>query len=261
MDTKRETKDNNNNYNNTKCPFAFLKTVKDLNSSEIKCPFHKHVPVEKILGTDKQKIKQNIGLPLRGRTHVTSDGQAALLQDIGGGDTIREICTRFYAHAFRDQVISQFFFLNDGEEAHGKRLADWIIEKMGGEGRPWTDSGRYGQRQPSHHKAWYSDKRHSRAKGDHFKLDDVRIWMRLFFWSVRERGLAIHEPFWNWLVQFIAHFARVYDSQAPAYALESSEWSAKDENINIYLANDKRMADVINKNLYGGIRPYPPYVM
>lgn len=37
-------------------------------------------------------------------------------------------------------------FMDDGAEAHGKRLADWIIEKMGGEGYPWTDSGRLGQR-------------------------------------------------------------------------------------------------------------------
>jgi hypothetical protein len=37
-------------------------------------------------------------------------------------------------------------FMDDGAEAHGKRLGDWIIEKMGGEGHPWTDSGRLGQR-------------------------------------------------------------------------------------------------------------------
>lgn len=42
-------------------------------------------------------------------------------------------------------------FEKDGAEMHGKRLADWIIEKMagdiqGGEGKPWTESGREGMR-------------------------------------------------------------------------------------------------------------------
>lgn len=59
----------------------------------------------------------------------------------------------------QDQLIHQFLFLDDGPEAHGKRLADWIIEKMGGEGTPWTDSGRYGMRQPTHFAAWNNKRR------------------------------------------------------------------------------------------------------
>ena len=35
-------------------------------------------------------------------------------------------------------------FETDGAENHAKRLADWIIEKIGGEGKPWTESGREG---------------------------------------------------------------------------------------------------------------------
>jgi hypothetical protein len=58
-----------------------------------------------------------------------------------------------------DATLKQFLFLDDGPAAHAKRLADWIIEKMGGEGQPWTDSGRRGMRQPSHHAAWNSSRR------------------------------------------------------------------------------------------------------
>ena len=66
------------------------------------------------------------------------------MADIGGGDKIREACTRFYAHVFEDFQLDKFMFMDDGAEMHGKRLADWIIEKMGGEGTPWSDSGREG---------------------------------------------------------------------------------------------------------------------
>ena len=76
--------------------------------------------------------------------------------------------------------------MDDGAEAHAKRLADWVIEKMGGEGKPWTESGRYGMRQPSHHQAWNSSKRHPSVRGRHFDLVDTRIWMRLHFWAGRE---------------------------------------------------------------------------
>ena len=54
------------------------------------------------------------------------------------------MCTRFYAHVFDDYQLDKFMFMDDGAEMHGKKLADWIIEKMGGEGTPWTDSGRLG---------------------------------------------------------------------------------------------------------------------
>ena len=29
-------------------------------------------------------------------------------------------------------------FVNDVEDPHAKRLANWIVEKMGGDGRPWS---------------------------------------------------------------------------------------------------------------------------
>ena len=72
---------------------------------------------------------------MSGNTHKVSEGQGQLLKDIGGGDRIREFCTRFYARVFEDKELDKFMFESDGAEMHGKRLADWIIEKMGGEGK------------------------------------------------------------------------------------------------------------------------------
>ena len=156
------------------------------------------------------------------------------MKDIGGGDRIREFCTRFYAHAFNDNELDKFMFYNDGAENHGKRLADWIIEKMGGEGTPWSDSGRYGQRQPTHFKAWNNPKRPKKEIGDHFKLHDVVRWMCIHFWAVREVGLDQHKPFFEWYVGFIGHFSRVYDQAAPAYAKNAADWSLNEEAIKEY---------------------------
>eukprot|EP00955_Chlamydomonas_euryale_P003819 39813-Chlamydomonas_euryale.AAC.7 len=72
----------------------------------------------------------------------TNEGSARLLASIGGGDTVRSVCTAFYEHAFRDVQLSPFMFEDDGAAAHGKRLGDWIVQKMGGEGEPWAESGR-----------------------------------------------------------------------------------------------------------------------
>ena len=55
--------------------------------------------------------------------------------------------TRFYAHVFEDKELCKFIFEGDGAAAHGKRIGDWIVEKMGGEGDVWTDAGRGDMRQ------------------------------------------------------------------------------------------------------------------
>lgn len=120
---------------------------------------------------------------------------------------------------------------DDGAEMHGKRLADWIIEKMGGEGTPWADSGRTGMRQPTHYAAWNSPARDPSVRGEHFKLDDCIIWMRIYFWGLREVGLDKYPAFWKWYVGFIAHFVSVYEPQAPAYAEEAADWSLDTLNI------------------------------
>jgi hypothetical protein len=34
-----------------------------------------------------------------------------------------------------DFTLSKFLFKDDGAASHGQRLGDWIIEKIGGEGK------------------------------------------------------------------------------------------------------------------------------
>jgi hypothetical protein len=220
------------------CPFANLKrSTAEAPVSE--CPFHKHkIP-------PRFYISNDVPLAISDGAHQVSDGTARLLKDIGGGDRIREFCTRFYARAFEDETLAVFFFADDGATAHAKRLADWIIQKMGGEGEPWTDSGRWGMRQPSHHAAWNNVKRDPSVRGRHFKLGEVRVWMRLHFWAARECKLHEHVPFWNWYIEFIEHFASVYDSKAPRYAEMDAEWSSSEENIRKYLSSQpRRMNDI-----------------
>ncbi len=195
------------------CPFVNLESSK----KPAQCPFHNHSVPEKY-----NLSNRDTPLVVKSGSHQVSRGTADLLNDIGGGDRIREFCTRFYARAFLDQTLEQFF------------LADWIIQKMGGEGKPWTDSGRLGMRQPSHSAAWHNVKRHPSVRGRHFKLGESRVWMRLHFWAVRESGLDQHTSFWNWYIQFIEHFIAVYESKAPRYAAADAEWSANPANLSRY---------------------------
>ena len=235
-----------NSHKRGSCPFADLSiSVNPESPAPTGCPFHAHKASSAIQST----ITKPVPLAVHFGTHTISQGSIDLLRDIGGGDRIREVCTRFYARMHEDSHLKQFIFLDDGPVHHGQRLADWIIEKMGGEGTPWTDSGRSGMRQPSHRAAWDSARRHPSVRGERFKLDDTRVWMRLHFWAAREAGLDKHAPFFKWYVSFIKHFIAVYERRAPAYAQESADWSANDENIKVYL-RDNTMHDVIGVGRY-----------
>ncbi|KAF0711683.1 hypothetical protein As57867_005128, partial [Aphanomyces stellatus] len=181
---------NESHTTRAECPFANLAQPM-VETSPSQCPFHAHNAVA------PASITHPVDLVVRHSTFITTDKSATLLRDIGGGDRIRECCTRFYARAFLDVQLKPFFFEDDGATAHGQRLADWIIEKMGGEGTPWSDSGRFGMRQPSHFKAWNCEKRDPAVRGDHFNLTDTRTWMRVHFWAARECGLDQHEAFWG----------------------------------------------------------------
>lgn len=53
---------------------------------------------------------------------------------VGGPAAIHALCRGFYRKAFRDATLAQFIAEAD-EEMHGGRLANWIVEKMGGHGK------------------------------------------------------------------------------------------------------------------------------
>lgn len=226
----------NHQMSSSECPLANL-AVAATSVTASSCPFHHHKPM-------RAELQESIPLAVHAGTHQVSPATAALLADIGGGDKIRELCTRFYARAFDDATLKPFFFEKDGATAHGKRLADWIIEKMGGEGAPWTDSGRLGMRQPSHFKAWNNVKRPLADRGNHFNLVDSRTWMRIHFWAAREVGLHEHKVFWDWYQMFIKHFIRVYERLAMDYVAEDANWSASTKNTYAYINNGNKMIDL-----------------
>lgn len=231
----------------TKCPFADLDITPSTERARSWCPFHAHKT------RPEPHVHHAPPLSLHTRSFKATGRTAQLLDDIGGGEMIREATTRFYARAFEDFTLAQFMTVyDDGAVAHGKRFADWTIEKMGGEGSPWTDSGRHGMRQPTHYKAWNSTARDPKVRGEHFKLDDCRVWMRIHFWAFREVGLAEHKAFWNWYVSFIGHFIAIYERRAPPYAKEAAEWSADSKNLEAYVAQGNKMVDVIGVKRYYG---------
>jgi len=199
-------------------------------------------------GESRIVVKTTTRVPLtfddRGE-HVASEGSAQLLREIGGGDVLRRLSTRFYEKFFVDTVMQKFRFESDGADAHGKRLGDWMVDEMGGEGTPWLDSGREGQREWSHAKSWYSDKRPKEKQGRRFKLDDCRIWMRLMFWSARQEKLNTHPVFWQWFQDFIAYYIDIYEETAPPFTAQAAGWSTKEENIKKYVSDGYTMKDVI----------------
>ena len=127
------------------CPFADVsRTRQEIIDSAAECPFHKivHESLE-----NNEVSSEHVPLKVNFFRYQRTGATARLLKDIGGGDRVREMTTRFYAHVFEDAELSKFIFEGDGAAAHGKRLGDWIVEQMGGEGDVWTDSGRGAMRQ------------------------------------------------------------------------------------------------------------------
>lgn len=183
-----------------------------------------------------------------------------LLESIGGASALHRMCTAFYTLAFEDQVLKRFMFDDDGAVAHGKRLSDWIAEKMGEPGMRWTRTRPPDSRQRSHYRAWNSDKREAHKRGQHFKLDDCRVWMRLMFLAGRKEGLAAHLQFWDWYVRFIGHFVRVYERSAPAFAAESAAWGADEEAVDAYVAAGRLMKDVVGVPLGDAMAALPGHV-
>lgn len=147
-------------------------------------------------------------------TYQKSVETAQLLREIGGSNAIRRMTNIFYQKCFEDTHLDQFIVSH--ADPHFSRLADWIVEKMGGEGDVWTQERVQRSKCPvmrtlsngsvhtahdrtsAHVAAWWSPKRSARDAGKHFAVHDCRVWMRLMFWSAREAGLFDCSPFADW---------------------------------------------------------------
>lgn len=178
-----------------------------------------------------------------GNTHQVSDASENLLKFIGGTTRLNRSISRFYAYAFANPHLARFF--RDTSDPHAKRLATWIAEKMGDKHLPWTRERRsrdltpvvvaggrrivVRDRSSAHVAAWHSPKREPHKVGQHFKVDDCRLWLRLNFLAAREEGLFKHKNFKDWYTRFLAHFVRVYERTAPQFVREAARWS-EDKN-------------------------------
>lgn len=204
------------------------------------------------------------------RAHHASAATRALVRSIGGLPTLRRFTNRFYELAFSDPHLDKF--IANHEEPHGERFANWIAEKMG-DGTPWTDERKtrpirkmniFGKvyevahdRSSAHFAAWHSPKREQEKWGDHFNVEDSRIWMRLHFLAARETGMFAHEAFMEYYIRFIGHFVSVYSSRSPPFARESARWSANPANVQAYFASGNRMTDVIGQPVERALRALP----
>lgn len=200
----------------------------------------------------------DVRLNVNSSSHQPSEHTRRLLHEVGGLAALRRMTTNFYKKAFADPHLDTFIAKHS--DPHGERLATWIAEKFG-DGTPWTDARRtrprcpvdighghtteVNDRQSAHFAAWHSIKRPTEKWGQHFNLEDSRVWMRLHFAAAREEGLLAHRGFAAYYTRFIAHFVSVYERAAPSFARESARWSADEANIRVYEDAGKVMEDLL----------------
>merc|ERR1719428_1963190 len=257
---------------------AFRASDPDLldESLERKCPFS---------GTGAAASSGFVPLSIRKRAHVPSEGTVAIMKTISLSE-LQVMTDLFYEKAFLDQTLDRF--IRSHEDPHGARFAKWIHQKLSGSDA-WDrdrafrrrekhgvtlaagadsgfDSDSEGERSgflvhdrtTAHVAAWHSPKRPPGEVGRHFQLDECRVWMRLHFWALRESGLLEANPaFSDYYVRFIAHFVRVYENTAPAFARDSLRWSASVQNIERYIRSGRRMKDVLGLGFGAALAQLP----
>jgi len=186
-----------------------------------------------------------------------------LLSDIGGTPEMIRIIRVFYTKFHNDAHLRQFLGgLQQPLETHALRLGSYIAEMMGAADRPWHRDLAIRERTPirlaggrtaivadrmsAHHCAWNSVDRPKEKIGRRFKLDDCRVWMRLFFWAVRESGYTDTHPLFLYLRKFIAHFIAIYEMTARAFTVAEAAWSRDQARTDAYLAAGNLMHDVVD---------------
>jgi hypothetical protein len=197
-----------------------------------------------------------------GRTHVPSEGSRQLIEKEVTLEDLKTVTGKFYELAFQDKTLDKF--IRSHADPHGDRFAKWIHQKLSGSTVWDEDRASRGRHCPVHDRtsahvaAWHSPKRPAEERGEHFQLDDCRVWMRLHFWALRESGLMEKSPsFASYYVRFIAHFVRVYENTAPPFARDALRWSADPKNIEAYIYNGREMKDVLGKGFYQAANDIP----
>lgn len=224
----------------------------------------------KVLHVRDKELCEFVQLNVVNRAHTANTETRRLVSSVGGVAVLERFTNCFYAKVFTDQHIDKFIASHD--DPHGSRFASWIAEKFG-DGKPWTQERRTREphtllignrvvdvaydRSSAHFAAWHSPKREPEKWGDHFKLHDARIWMRIHFWAAREVGMFENPEFMDYYVRFIGHFIGIYASNSPIFTRESARWSANPRNIRKYIESGCLMLDVIDKPLEVAILKLP----
>lgn len=221
-------------------------------------------------------------------SHKPNDFSRKLLKEIGGVSRLLEMTTCFYTKVFANPHLEPFFASTEVSH-HAPRLANWVAEKMGAPEQPWTrERGSRKQkeatlkqqimypnhkgaleledflvhdRSSAHFAGWHCPKRAGcpmHQVGDHFKLDDSRVWMRLHFWACREVGLfgpsggertKLQVEFENFYTRFIGHFVRIYERSECSWSDESTPDGKA--NVERYRALQRETPDYMEKRLHG----------
>jgi hypothetical protein len=189
-----------------------------------------------------------------------------VLRAAGGVDGIIRITTLFYQRFHADAHIVQFLgAVQQPLEVHARRLGMYIAEMMGSPGDPWTTDTRKNttdrecpiqtasgrairvrDRMTAHYCAWNSVDRPRDKIGRRFKLDDCRVWMRLFFWAVRDAGFDETSSLFRYLQKFVCFFIAIYETTARPFALVESRWSADEARREAYERDGHFMGDVVD---------------
>jgi truncated hemoglobin YjbI len=214
-----------------------------------------------------------VPLNVLNRKHQPNQETKRLVRAVGL-PTLRRFTALFYEKCEANAHLDQF--IRRHSDPHSERFALWIMEKFG-DGTPWTDERRTRNvdtmrighevvevaydRSSAHFAAWYSPKRAAHQRGQHFQLDDARVWMRLHFWAARDAGLfePEHAAFMDYYTRFIGHFVSVYSSKSPPFTRESARWSADPENIERYFGSKNVMTDVLGVPLGEALEALPPH--
>ena len=225
-----------------------------------------------------------VPLGMSGRTHQVSRGSKRLIEEEVTLADLEKMTGLFYEKAFADETLDKLIRSHNDPHGtrfakwiHQKLSGStvWDQDRHARSLEPVTLAGGHRHvvhdRSSAHVAAWYSPKRPSHEVGRHFQLDESRVWIRLHFWALRESGIMTASPsFTDYYVRFIgklmnailcsesrrfthrslpsyfsAHFVRVYENSAPAYARDSLRWSANRQNIETYIANGRKMKDVL----------------